>query len=192
MNNLSKIKITNPNGSTDEYKLVDEDLRNRLDKFYVEIFDKIYPIGSHYITSIAQQDPNKLFTGKWQRITDAFIYAATDDDEVIPGNTRILGSNEIYLSVENLPSHSHVVRDPGHTHNIITKQANSYKSKSSGRPGFTTVEAGDGSSAPNNMYGITTDNGGSGRTLSCETTGSGQPFDIKPRHICRYIWERFG
>lgn len=66
-------------------------------------FDRIYPVGSLYLT-VSDADPAALFGGTWQQLQDVFLLAA--------GQTYPLGSTggeaQHALTVEELPGHSHL------------------------------------------------------------------------------------
>lgn len=67
-----------------------------------EIVDKIYPIGSIYM-SVNNVNPSNLFGGGWEQIKDKFILSAGDTYEA--GNTG--GASSVTLATANLPSHNH-------------------------------------------------------------------------------------
>lgn len=61
-----------------------------------------YPVGSIYI-AYNHTDPKTLFGGTWARITNAFLWATTANGTI--GQTG--GEQNVTLTVEQLPSHSH-------------------------------------------------------------------------------------
>lgn len=108
-----------------------------------EIFDKIYPIGSIYI-SVTSINPSTIFGGIWEPIEDKFLLSA--------GNTYvagITGGNETHshtqssttsshtLTIEEIPVHSHSVGEHSHGLNSHT---HTY-SKSSTTSDSTTLTA---------------------------------------------------
>jgi microcystin-dependent protein len=66
------------------------------------LFDKIYPIGSIYM-SVNNVDPGTLFGGTWEQIKDQFLLAS--------GNSYSLGSTggaaSVALTTSQMPSHGH-------------------------------------------------------------------------------------
>lgn len=70
--------------------------------FLNDFWDKIYPIGSIYI-SAASTSPATLFGGTWEQIKDTFLLAA--GDTYAAGTTG--GEATHTLTVDEMPSHSH-------------------------------------------------------------------------------------
>lgn len=66
---------------------------------YATIIDLIYPIGSIYL-SVNAANPEMLFGGKWERISDAFLYGA---GTYAVGSTG--GEANHTLTVDEMPSH---------------------------------------------------------------------------------------
>ena len=69
-------------------------------------FDRIYPVGSLYLT-VAATDPAVLFGGTWQRIRDTFLLAA--GDTYAAGSTG--GEAAHTLTEAEMPAHSHTSHD---------------------------------------------------------------------------------
>ena len=65
-------------------------------------FDRIYPVGSLYLT-LAADDPAQLFGGTWQQLRDVFLLAAGGSYAL--GETG--GEAAHTLTVAELPSHRH-------------------------------------------------------------------------------------
>lgn len=92
----------------------------------LNLFDMIYPIGSIYV-SINSTSPEKIFGGKWQQITDRFLYCSNSGLET-GGSKTITGAN--------LPSHSHYIdlntQDSGwHNHSAYNRGWNSVSNRDS-------------------------------------------------------------
>lgn len=69
------------------------------------LIDIFYPIGSLYWTQ-SKNDPNTMWPGTtWVQITNKFIYAVDSSND--SGKTG--GSNNISITNDNLPNHSHPV-----------------------------------------------------------------------------------
>ena len=60
--------------------------------------DVIHPIGSMWLSN-SSTSPSSLFGGTWQQLTDAVLRAAT--------GYGYNGSDNMTLTVNNMPSHSH-------------------------------------------------------------------------------------
>ena len=67
-----------------------------------DLFDKIYPVGSIYLSTNAV-DPSTLFGGTWIQIKDKFLLAAGDNYTL--GNTG--GEATHQLTVSEMPTHRH-------------------------------------------------------------------------------------
>lgn len=88
------------------------------------IKNKIYPIGSIYI-SINNTDPSTIFGGSWQRFAKGKTLIGVDeDDENFDMVKKEDGNKTIKLTVNNLPSHQHVV--PSHTHEATSEAAGAH------------------------------------------------------------------
>lgn len=73
------------------------------------LLDLIHPVDSIYI-SYSHTNPSSLFGGTWMRITNAFLYACEDGDNI--GATG--GEKEHVLSIDEMPSHTHT--QEAHSH----------------------------------------------------------------------------
>ena len=100
------------------------------------IWDKIYPIGSIYL-SVTSTSPSVLFGGVWEQIKDAFILAA--GDKYPAGTTG--GEAEHTLTVDEMPMHNHIYQYTGQSNvngtdkiKVVNSQdtANGY----TGNPGY--------------------------------------------------------
>ncbi|MBR2781172.1 MAG: hypothetical protein IKD81_07175 [Eubacteriaceae bacterium] len=74
------------------------------------LVELIYPVGSIYMSTV-QTSPQSLFGGIWERIKDRFLLSAGDSYAA----GAVGGEESHVLSVNEMPSHSHVV--PGTTAN---------------------------------------------------------------------------
>ena len=78
------------------------DLRNQISSLNANLANKLYPVGSIYM-SVNATNPAELFGGTWEQIKDRFLLAA--------GNTYAAGSTggeaQHTLTVNEMPSHSH-------------------------------------------------------------------------------------
>lgn len=100
MANNRLINVGNPVGNGDVVTL--SFLRQLVDAEIEAVLLAAHPIGSLYITE-DDTNPQSLFGGVWQRITDTFIVAAGDEFEI--GSTG--GSATHTLTVDEMPPHSH-------------------------------------------------------------------------------------
>lgn len=67
-----------------------------------EILQKVYPVGSIYISTIST-NPSDLFGfGSWEQIQDKFLLGCGTK-----GNGEVGGEENHTLTIEEMPSHSH-------------------------------------------------------------------------------------
>lgn len=85
------------NTQSDTLKIVEEKMKAMEQKIKNEMINKIYPVGSIYV-SMDSTDPSILFGGRWTQIVDRFIYCSNSSKRT-GGQKRI--------EVENLPDHTH-------------------------------------------------------------------------------------
>lgn len=67
--------------------------------------NNIYPVGAIYI-SVSDINPSILFGGTWEQIKDKFLLSSGDTYEA----GSIGGESEHTLTINEMPSHSHVMR----------------------------------------------------------------------------------
>lgn len=130
----------------------------------------VYPVGSIYL-STNEISPEKMFGGSWERLRDTFLLAAGDTYEA----GSVGGEAEHTLTIEEMPSHSHVERVP--------VQGVGYKHWTGG----TAIKESE------TAYRIPTSSLGSlssAAVLSTETSGGGQPHNNMPPYIAVYMWKR--
>ncbi len=66
-----------------------------------DMVDKLYPVGTIYVTKDASFNPARTFGGRWDQITDRFLYATS-------GATGRYGGEETHkLTIDEMPSHDH-------------------------------------------------------------------------------------
>lgn len=130
-------------------------------QIYETVLLAAHPVGSIYISENAT-DPANLFGGSWKRITDTFILAAGDKFPI--GDAG--GKNEVTLTVENIPSH---------THQYFRQKA---LNKETIGPDAESVYAAD--TAVMNMK----------TEPYTYPTGGDKPFSIMPPYVTRYVWQR--
>lgn len=65
-----------------------------------DLVDFFYPIGSYYITEDDTFNPNDSWKGEWEVVEGKFLYSSSSGD-------RNGGSDEVTLSYDNLPPHTH-------------------------------------------------------------------------------------
>ena len=152
-----------------EFEKLDENIKSYIEQRILGLDRQIYetvllaahPVGSIYISESAI-DPASLFGGTWKRITDTFILAAGDKFPI--GDAG--GKNEVTLTVENIPSH---------THQYFRQKA---LNKETIGPDAESAYAAD--TVVMNMK----------TEPYTYPTGGDKPFSIMPPYVTRYVWQR--
>lgn len=168
----------------------------------------IHPVGSLYMTTVAG-DPAEIFGGTWERFAQGrMLVSAQDSGTYAAGNTG--GSENITLSVNHLPAHSHSAwtdAQGGHAHdrgnmNIYGEfRASTYDTYTSGA--FTSGDGGGGGrpdkswarsryyfNANRNWAGVTNTVGVHGHNVGIGNTGGGQAFSLLSPWQAVYVWRR--
>lgn len=147
------------------------DLQSKLAK----ITDKIYPVGSIYI-SANSTSPADLLGGTWEQIKDRFLLAAGDTYSA--GSTG--GEAQHTLTVGEIPSHSHeiVVRAQGYDGwGTYTSKAYGIMFKNSDTVGYH---------GPNyTAHSVTVTN-----DADTMTNGGSQPHNNMPPYLAVCVWKR--
>lgn len=178
------------------------------------IFDKIYPVGTIYISTGATS-PALLFGGQWEQIKDRFLLAA--------GSTHALsstGGEETHtLTTSEMPSHTHIGSSASagaHAHSRGTQDITGshffftnedYTPAVSGAFTRTTLSTntdigagfqGDGDSnnytfnfkASNSWTGASSSNGVHTHSITNANTGGGGSHNNMPPYLAVNVWKR--
>lgn len=133
--------------------------------------------------------------GKWERITDRFLYSGS-----AIGGTG--GESTVALSIENMPNHSHSIpslsgytsESGNHTHSVRAKYDNNCATKSGG----VARANGGGSETSDFRFGDTSEAGNHSHTVTTYAsttgaTGSGTAVhNNMPPYVNVYMWMRVG
>lgn len=139
--------------------------------FEKEYMEKIYPVGSIYLSTNAT-DPTALFGGTWERIKDTFLLTA--GDTYAAGTTG--GEAKHTLTLDEMPSHYHYVfsayGEPGYV--------------GDDKDDFVRTWTVEGTSHP---YAVRTTKGTADYGRS-STNGGGQAHNNMPPYLTVYAWKR--
>ena len=161
------------------------DLRNQIGSLNANLANKLYPVGSIYI-SVNATNPAELFGGTWEQIKDRFLLAA--------GNTYAAGSTggeaTHTLSAAEMPSHTHTVR--------LWNPAGAMgpaKWASKETYGATLETSPYGATAPtpftwNNSTPMVADNGNGDPAGNTDFSGGGKQHNNMPPYLAVYMWKR--
>lgn len=100
-----------PNEGNSKYLILDsiaEDIEAIFDEKLNSYWDKIYPVGSIYM-SMEETSPAELFGGRWEKIQGKFLLASNSTYKV--GDAG--GEEKHKLTINEIPSHTHA---HAHTH----------------------------------------------------------------------------
>lgn len=78
-----------------------------------QLYEKVYPVGSVYMTSDDNFNPAEVFGGTWHHVTEDVYLKA-----VMSGGGSTGGSTNHVITTSNLPPHVHGMK---HTHNVSSK-----------------------------------------------------------------------
>ena len=78
-----------------------------------QLYEKVYPVGSVYMTSDDNFNPAEVFGGTWHHVTEDVYLKA-----VMIGGGSTGGSTDHVITTSNLPPHVHGMK---HTHNVSSK-----------------------------------------------------------------------
>lgn len=158
-----------------------------------QLYEKVYPVGSVYMTSDDNFNPAEVFGGTWHHVTDDVYLKAVMSEG---GSTG--GSTDHVITASNLPPHVHGMK---HTHNVSSKgyyaiatqkvwQFETFGGKFTDHSARYKVP----------MVRTATSSSPSGEQRDCKTTGSASITDTgtgsfanaayHPGYYGVHIWER--
>lgn len=158
-----------------------------------QLYEKVYPVGSVYMTSDDNFNPAEVFGGEWHHVTDDVYLKA-----VMSGGGSTGGSTDHVIKSSNLPPHVHGMR---HTHNVSSKGYYAIATQK-----VWQFETFGGKFTDNSakykvpMVRTATSSSPSGEQRDCKTTGSASITDTgtgsfentayHPGYYGVHIWER--
>lgn len=158
-----------------------------------QLYEKVYPVGSVYMTSDDNFNPEEVFGGTWHHVTDDVYLKA-----VMSGGGSTGGSTDHVITASNLPPHVHGMR---HTHNVSSKGYYAIATQKTWQFETFGGKFTDHSAkykVP--MVRTATSSSPSGEQRDCKTTGSASITDTgtggfantayHPGYYGVHIWER--
>lgn len=158
-----------------------------------QLYEKVYPVGSVYMTSDDNFNPAEVFGGTWHHVTEDVYLKA-----VMSGGGSTGGSTDHVITSSNLPPHVHGMK---HTHNVSSKGYYAIATQKTWQ--FETF---GGKFTDNSarykvpMVRTATSSSPSGEQRDCKTTGSASISDTgtgsfantayHPGYYGVHIWER--
>lgn len=157
--------------------MMDEDV-NALRKEMDNLIDKVYPVGSIYM-SVSEVEPSILFGGEWEQIEDKFLLAAGTNHQ----NGSTGGSETHTLSESEMPQHKHdvaTISNGSHFHDVNAKNVN---------VGTTSEIYGMTNNTP--VGGFDTDYAGThNHTINESDKGSSSAHNNMPPYLAVFMWKR--
>ena len=162
---------------------MDDDLVSQIENVSDSILNKVYPVGSVYI-SFNNNSPANFIGGTWERLVNRFLYAATNDI----GGTG--GEATHMLTTDELPSHSHDIpelkgktnKTGGHSH----KYGSSRDLASPGSNHGTAFQASGYDTSTSGEHEHTV----SISSSSTYSIGENKAHNNMPPYINVYMWKR--
>lgn len=158
-----------------------------------QLYEKVYPVGSVYMTSDDNFNPEAVFGGTWHHVTDDVYLKA-----VMSGGGSTGGSTDHVITASNLPPHVHGMK---HTHNVSSKGYYAIATQKVWQFetfGGTFVDKSAKYKVP--MVRTATSSSPSGEQRDCKTTGGSSISDTgtgsfanaayHPGYYGVHIWER--
>lgn len=158
-----------------------------------QLYEKVYPVGSVYMTSDDNFNPAEVFGGTWHHVTDDVYLKA-----VMSGGGATGGATDHVITSSNLPPHVHGMK---HTHNVSSKGYYAIATQKTWQ--FETfggkfADKSEKYKIP--MVRTATSSSPSGEQRDCKTTGSASITDTgtgsfanaayHPGYYGVHIWER--
>lgn len=140
-----------------------------------------FPVGALFL-SVVETDPAALLGyGTWAAFGTGRMLVGLDPNDTAFDVVKETGGSKTHtLTTNQLPSHSHAVTDPGHTH--LTQR---YPTTTGGSSGFTIDTSMSGTLADNTLPVKSAVTG-----VTVDATGGGQAVNHLPPYIVVYMWER--
>jgi len=163
---------------------------NDIDNEVAAIVDKIYPVGSIYM-SISSTSPATLFGGTWEQITNRFLLSA--GSSYTAGATG--GEATHTLTVAEMPTHNHRSNSDTSSGTTTTSSSGSHSHNiymAAIHP-LTTVAPSGGAgviATSNPGTGTTSDAGSHTHTVESYARGSGTAHNNMPPYLVVYMWKR--
>lgn len=158
-----------------------------------QLYQKVYPVGSVYMTSDDNFNPAEVFGGTWHHVTEDVYLKA-----VMSGGGSTGGATDHVITSSNLPPHVHGMK---HTHNVSSKGYYAIATQKTWQ--FETF---GGKFSDNSakykvpMVRTATSSSPSGEQRDCKTTGGASITDTgtgsfanaayHPGYYGVHIWER--
>ena len=151
---------------------------NRLGSEVNDLAEKIYPIGSIYM-SVNNTNPSVLFGGTWTQIKDTFLLSAGDTYSA--GATG--GEATHVLSTGELPAHTHGSKSLSGTFYAYAWNNGGSSGIVSNTTPHKNMDMYDGNTIGHQYYSINA-------THTHDSVGSDSAHNNMPLYLVVYVWQR--
>jgi hypothetical protein len=138
----------------------------------------VYPVGSVYISVVSTNPATLLGVGTWAAFATGRTLVGIDAGQTEFDTVEETGGAKTHTLLEaEIPSHTHTITDPGHTHTQTTSATDGASVRADSSSGGATYN--NVANINSNTTGITINN----------TGGGGAHNNLQP-YIVVYIWKR--
>lgn len=148
--------------------------------------DKVYPVGSIYISANDNFNPNKVFPGTWESFGKGRTLVGVDTSDIEFQSSEDTGGEKTHvLTVDELPEHNHSASTGGagkHTHTVgYRKRQDTY-----GKGTLDAMHWNTGTASTMETSAVANHS----HTVTVESTGSGMAHNNMPPYITVRMWKR--
>ena len=152
-------------------------------EFKKDLLEKVYPIGSYYWSS-SDISPQTLFGGIWTKIKGRFLFASDGNHSVGYED----GEEKHYLTIDEMPSHSHGYKTFHHDNTYCSGQAQMLQPKNSYYGQQTYIQTKNKRA----YYPYSKNDWDSLENASTYSEGGGKAHNNMPPYITANCWRRTG
>ena len=166
---------TNINNNKGELETKISNTKTELESKINSNFDKIYPVGSIYI-STSSTNPSTIYGGTWERYGQGKTLVGLNESETEFSTVNKIGGEKTHtLTVNEMPSHNHDFR-------YSTDNAVTFYNAGVGKDGTYTGDNFLGFSNSVSLF--------ASYVVVLSNTGSSQPHNNLQPYITVYMWKR--
>lgn len=177
------------NGNLDGTNIKDESIP--LSKIAVDVFSRLYPVGSIYSNATDATDPATLLGfGTWEAFAKGRVMVGKSDSGTFNSAGAEVGTEKETLTIEQIPTHNH----PGATNHTGDHSHGFTRDVvvTSGGGASRTYAFGSGQQLAWSQMGGTAGAGGHSHSVGTDNRGGGQSHNNIQPSVVVYMWRRTG